>query len=1485
MGMSQLIQRVDQFNARWWSHSRRMLVLLLSMAIVTTTLAVIESPVAHAVPGRSVMLVVDTSGSMSGTPLEQAKAALTASVDALDADDSAGLRAYGGSCGDGGTVLEAPATGNRTGLRSAIDGLTAGGGTPTPDALEAGVGDFPSSATSKVLILVSDGQSTCGDPCPVAQQIAQTQGVNFKAYTVGFNAPDQAEGELQCIARVTGGTYFPATDTMSLQNALNSAIGGNAGSSVPSSGLYGTGNPASNASVACSGDPVNCATGNFTLSAVDQSVAVRGPGLALERSYNSLDAAAPGLFGHGWSSTYGMRLTEAADGSVTILQENGSQVSFTASQSGYTAPDWVLATLAKEPAGGWTFTRRKQTMITFDAKGRLTAIADLNGEKTTASYDAAGRLEKVSASGRHLSFTVDTDGRVTRLRGPGHRTTRYSYDSAGNLASVTDPGGGTTSFRYDADHRLTRRTDPTGAITTNTYDSAGRVAAQTDALGATTRWEYSGDTANSSTKIIGADGRVVEEKFAGLLLVSRTVAAGTPYAATTSYVNESQTKGVSKVTDALGRTVSTTYDANGNPIKVKLPDDGTLLSTYDELNNPTSTTDASGATITMAYDERGNLTSMTAPTSAGDATTKYRRTDAAHPGDLTASIDPEGRTTTYRYSSHGDLIRSSDPLKHTTRWRHNASGELAAQIDAAGHTTWMRRDKLGRVVRTTDPSGTHTTATYDAASRLIRAADQAGKVTRYRYDKLGHTTSVRRADGSRWLSAYDSMGELIAETDPLGRVTRHHYDPRGLPIKTTSPGNRTTELGYDAAGQLATVTDPAGRATKFAYTTRGDIAGIDYSDATPDVKFSYDDNGRRTAMADGTGTSRYDYDASGQLTSYTTGAGHKLRYTYDRSGLITSLTYPNGKKVSRGYDPAGRQANLTDWRGKSFTFGYNAVNLLTRQTAPNRTTTRYTYTADDLLKTTTVRRGTAKLRELTSAREKRGLVKEALTTPGVAGDAAYRYDAVGQLIASYNPTGRTRYRYDQAGELTGVRSTQQSAKLAYTTAGELETMSATSNRGTITASYGYDKLGERTSASVAGGAKGRYSYDQAGNLTGYKGPLGGAGLPSVEGKTGSITARKVTASYTYDGDGLRASKTVNGKTTKYTYDPLGGPAALLTDGSRSYVHGPNGAVLEQIDNSAAKPKVLYLHQDHLGSTRLITDSRGRVQRLSYSPYGQVKISGHSSQPAATSILYAGGYRDAESGLYYLINRYYDPKTAQFLSIDPLLQLTGHAYAYAGNNPSTLNDPAGLWPNWRKVAQVAVGVAAGVAIGACVVATAGICGGVVATLAISATVGAAAGVATYALEDTCHTGGGYVASGLLGGVSGLLGAAGGYAIGAVVRGVGSQLDIAGARFAQKTFSERFSAGGRFAGQTVDDVANQLRSGSLSAKDVPIDVIVRDGKTLILNTRSAQALTRADIPRSQWNVVNRTGDEYYEARLSGQLNRNGLDSSGTAIVLPQ
>jgi RHS repeat-associated protein len=43
-----------------------------------------------------------------------------------------------------------------------------------------------------------------------------------------------------------------------------------------------------------------------------------------------------------------------------------------------------------------------------------------------------------------------------------------------------------------------------------------------------------------------------------------------------------------------------------------------------------------------------------------------------------------------------------------------------------------------------------------------------------------------------------------------------------------------------------------------------------------------------------------------------------------------------------------------------------------------------------------------------------------------------------------------------------------------------------------------------------------------------------------------------------------------------------------------------------------------------------------------------------------------------------INRYYDPTTGQFLSVDPLVDATGQPYAYTGDDPVNGVDPLGLW---------------------------------------------------------------------------------------------------------------------------------------------------------------------------------------------------------------
>jgi len=106
------------------------------------------------------------------------------------------------------------------------------------------------------------------------------------------------------------------------------------------------------------------------------------------------------------------------------------------------------------------------------------------------------------------------------------------------------------------------------------------------------------------------------------------------------------------------------------------------------------------------------------------------------------------------------------------------------------------------------------------------------------------------------------------------------------------------------------------------------------------------------------------------------------------------------------------------------------------------------------------------------------------------------------------------------------------------------------------------------------------------------------------------------------------------------------------------------------DGAAVQTYHLY---DGLGSTAGLTDGSGDVvDGYSYEVFGATRShSGASDNPW----LFTGEQLDADSDMYYLRARYYDPAIGRFLSQDPLP--AGHSYVYGANNPVRYVDPSGL----------------------------------------------------------------------------------------------------------------------------------------------------------------------------------------------------------------
>ena len=572
--------------------------------------------------------------------------------------------------------------------------------------------------------------------------------------------------------------------------------------------------------------------------------------------------------------------------------------------------------------------------------------------------------------------------------------------------------------------------------------------------------------------------------------------------------------------------------------------------------------------------------------------------------------------------------------------RGNEEGATPSEFE-----TETERDAQGRPEVLIDPLGHETTYEYDDAGNLEVQTNANGHATTYTYDEANQPIEVEAANGNVSKTAYDSMGQVKSKTDGRGKTTKYERNLLGQVTETIDPLERKTTRKYDDAGNLEELKDAKGRTTTYTYDPGDRLEEVDYSEeATADVEYEYDKDGNVTEMKDGTGTSKRAYDILGRLTEAENGAKEVVKYERDLANQITKVTYPNGKAVSRGFDKAGRLEKVTDWLGKETKFAYDRNSMVKTTTFPAASENKdeYEYNKDGELAKTTMKKGAETLASVSYARDNLGLVKSA-TQAGLPGaeKPEYEYDERERLKKGAG----TSFEYDAANNPTKLGGTT----LKYDAASQLEEAGSTE--------YAFNEVGQRTEADPASGPTTTYGYDQAGNLV------------SVD-RTAEGEIAKIEDDYAYDGSGLRASQTISGSKAQLAWDVSGELPLLLYDGTSYYLYGPDGTPFEQIVSETAT----YLHHDHLGSTRLITNASGEAKgKYTYTPYGAVL---EHSGTATTQLGFNGQYRNQSTGLIYLRARVYDPVTAQFLSVDPLVEETGEAYGYAGGDPVNYGDRGG-----------------------------------------------------------------------------------------------------------------------------------------------------------------------------------------------------------------
>lgn len=276
----------------------------------------------------------------------------------------------------------------------------------------------------------------------------------------------------------------------------------------------------------------------------------------------------------------------------------------------------------------------------------------------------------------------------------------------------------------------------------------------------------------------------------------------------------------------------------------------------------------------------------------------------------------------------------------------------------------------------------------------------------------------------------------------------------------------------------------------------------------------------------------------------------------------------------------------------------------------------------------------------------------------------YKFDGLGQLLRENNMNlGKTvLYTYDKAGNVLKVD------EYAYTT-DELGDIISTKI-------YSYGDVKWRDLLTNFNGEE--ITHDEIGNPLSYR---DGMEFLWRGRQLTSLQKDEYETLYTYNSDGIRTSKTVNNVKTTYQLE-----------GRRIISETTNGEVkwyiydeCESIIGFEYKDEVYYFEKNAQGDVTRIFDADGNfVSEYFYDAWGNIEsIQGNQDIANDNPFRYRGYYYDAESGLFYVGSRYYDPEIGRFISPDEQINndhiLGANLYAYCYNNPVMLSDPDGRTP--------------------------------------------------------------------------------------------------------------------------------------------------------------------------------------------------------------